>query len=320
MTIINNTGKRQAGAPLAATIGFFDGVHRGHRDVISQLQQLAAQRGLQTTVITFARHPRQVVQPGWRPQLLTTHSEKLQLLAVTGVDSIVVLDFDEAMARMTAQQFMTDILARDLGVRLLLTGYDNHFGRRTADSHEGFDDYVAYGYSVGIDVFYGFPLKTTLDGRQCCVSSSLIRQKIAEGQVEQAAECLGRRYSVSGRVVHGYQQGRRMGFPTANIVLDDNGDGALRLVPANGVYAVTATIDDDTAARPAMTNIGTRPTFDGHQRTIETNILDFNGELYGHRLTISFIRRLRDEMTFPSPDDLKKQMEQDAAQVIKITT
>ena len=291
----------------AATIGFFDGVHRGHQYLGEQLRRLAAERNLLPMVITFDRHPRQVLHADWHPRLLSTLGEKEALLRQTGIDRLEVLPFDKELAALSARDFMRQVLREQLDVRLLLTGYDNHFGHREKDSTEGFADYVRYGQELGIEVVCGQPL--IIDGTS--VSSSLVRQTLGEGRVEEAAHLLGRPYALSGTVEHGEQQGRRMGFPTANLHVAT----LEKLIPAGGVYAVRVRLDDDSRCWPGMTNIGLRPTFgEGHRQTIETHLFGFTGDLYGRCITLSFVRRLRDEQHFSSPEALARQMAIDAEQ------
>ena len=294
---------------FAATVGFFDGVHRGHRYLIDQLKDEAARHGLKSMVITFDRHPRQVLCPDWQPQLLTTLEEKQLLLSTTGVDSITVLPFTPDLAQLTARRFISEVLAAQLGVKLLLTGYDNHFGHRTADSKEGFHEYVDYGREAGVEVVKAMPLAAhENDFGQACVSSSFVRRLLCEGMVEQAAECLGRQYSISGTVVHGHEQGRLMGFPTANMQVLP----ATRLIPLGGVYAVRVRLPHSTEELPAVTNIGTRPTFgSAQQQTVETYIPDFSADLYGQTISISFVARLRSERKFSSTAELARQMAMD---------
>ena len=270
---------------------------------------------MKSMAITFDRHPREVVQKGWQPQLLTTLDEKCALLTKTGVDMLVVLSFDEAMAALTARQFMEEVLSYRLGVELLLTGYDNRFGH---DRKETFTDYVAYGQELGIEVVCAQPLRTNGTAAQITqqtrrggmvertFSSSLVRRLLAEGDVKTAAECLGRHYSIGGHVVHGEHKGHGLGFPTANLLPDE----PLKLIPARGAYAVEALLPDGTR-RHAMTNIGTRPTFHGEQQTLETHIFNFTQDIYDQSLTLAFIARLRDEMTFPSPEALSSQLAKD---------
>lgn len=279
----------------AATIGFFDGVHLGHQFLLGQLQRMADAGGQQTMAITFDRHPRQVVQTGWQPQLLTTLDEKIALLAETGIDALVVLDFDGAMAALTARQFMADVLRDRLHVELLLTGYDNRFGH---DRTESFVDYERYGRELGVKVVCAEPLGT--------FSSSLVRRLLDGGDVAGAAQCLGRNYSICGHVVHGEQNGHVLGFPTANLMPDS----PLKLIPAKGAYAVVATLADGTC-HFGMTNIGMRPTFHGEQLTLETNVFEPVGDIYGQPLRIDFVARLRDEQPFPSQEALAAQLSQD---------
>lgn len=301
------TASLTAQRSFAATIGFFDGVHLGHQSVISQLRAAAQKRGLQSMVITFERHPRQVLQSEWQPLLLTSLEEKKELLVRTGIDKLVVLRFDRAMSQLSSREFMERVLKHELGVSLLLTGYDNRFGHdRTAT----FDDYVAYGRELGIEVICGQP--TDVAGQR--VSSSLVRSLLSEGNVDLAAQCLGRPYQLTGQVGHGEQIGRQLGFPTANIIVSKGN----RLVPAPGVYAVCLSIKGDDTLLQGMMNIGTRPTFHGNQLTLEANIFDFNGDLYGQYLNVFFIERLRNEQTFSSAEALMEQMEHDAVQAREI--
>lgn len=286
--------------PYAATIGFFDGVHMGHRFLIGQLHETARERGLQSMVITFERHPRQVVQSHWQPQLLSSLDERIRLLSTLPIDVLVVLPFDEAMARLSAREFMDSVLREKLGVKTLLTGYDNRFGH---DRTEGFADYQRYGQELGIEVTAGRPC----DVDEQRVSSSLVRRLLLSGDVCEAARCLGRPYELSGRVVHGEQIGRQLGYPTANLQLDD----AHRLIPATGVYAVDVILENNDRVYRGMMNIGTRPTFEGHRQTLETHIFDFNGDLYDQRLSIRLLRRLRSERPFETADLLRRQMAQD---------
>ncbi len=299
-TIFYPTSHEVVEGHYATTIGFFDGVHRGHRFLIGQLKEKAREKGFGTMVITFERHPRQVLQSDWQPQLLTSLTERIEQLGSTGIDQLVVLRFDKTMAALTAHQFMQQVLFQDLHARMLLTGYDNRFGH---DRSESFSDYVCYGKEIGIEVLDCTPY----DVGECRVSSSLIRRLLTEGDVRQAAICLDRPYTLTGTVVHGKQIGRTLGYPTANILLED----VHRQVPANGVYAVLVKIDDEDRLYRGMMNIGTRPTFEGHRQTLEANIFDFNEDIYGRKITVTFLDHLREERHFDSPDELKKQMEYD---------
>ena len=276
---------------FAATIGMFDGVHRGHQFVIRQLVEQARQHDLQPLVITFDRSPRQ-------EQVLKPLDEKLRLIREMGIDHIEVLRFTPELKNLSARQFMEQELCGRLGVRLLLTGYDNRFGH---NREEGFDDYVRYGQELGIDV-QGMPAEGS-------VSSSHIRQLLTEGLVENASECLGHHYTIRGHVEHGEHIGTGLGFPTANLVPDD----ALQLIPAAGAYAVSVRLShpDGSTFHKGMMNIGTRPTFGGHETTLEVHILNHHEDLYGQSLSVAFVSRLREERRFDSAEALVRQLQQD---------
>lgn len=286
--------------PCVATIGFFDGVHRGHQYLIRQVVETARRDGLVASVITFSRHPRQVLQSAYVPQLLTTTDQKLQLLSHTGADQAVVLDFDAEMASLSARDFMDRVLRSRLSVSRLVIGYDHHFGRGRAD---GFDDYVRYGHELGIEVVRSDAL--VADGVQ--VSSSVVRRCLLQGQIEQATHCLGHPYVLAGHVVGGFRKGRELGFPTANIDISSSG----LLVPSPGVYAVRVRIEGSVAARPAMMNIGVRPTFGGTSLSLEVHILDFSDNLYNRQIQVAFVSRIREERRFDSPHQLVEQLRED---------
>ena len=291
-----------------ATIGFFDGVHRGHCSLLSQVVRQAAQRNRQSTVVTFDIHPRQLVNPDFQPLLLTTLDEKLQLLSRQGIDRVAVLHFDEQMASLSARDFMSVVLSRQLNVDTLVLGYDSRFGHgRTA----GFADYEAYGRSMGIDVLRATPLLSD-DGTP--VSSSLVRNLLLSGNIAQANDALGRRYSLTGNVVEGFHEGRRLGFPTANLALADR----QRLVPGRGVYAVWAELTGYSEPMPAMMNIGTRPTYNGSSQTLEVHIIGYEGDLYGLDITVTFAERIRSEQPFDSPSALASQLQLDRKACIRI--
>lgn len=296
--------------PCVATIGFFDGVHLGHRHIINKVVETARRENLLSTVVTFDRHPRQVLCPDWHPQLLSTLKEKTELLSQTGIDQLVVLSFDESMAALSAYDFMDKVLLQQLGVKILVTGYDNHFGHRQAGITEGFDDYVRYGHEMGMKVLQGDPF----DAGAVRVSSSKVRNLLMEGRVELATECLGRPYILTGTVVSGEHIGTGMGYPTANLQLTD----ANKLIPAAGAYAVSVFTEGSFTPKFGMMNIGSRPTFGGTHQTLEVHILHFADNVYNQQLTVSFISRLRSEMKFESREALMNQLETDACQAEKI--
>lgn len=292
---------------LVATIGFFDGVHRGHRFLIDRVIEEAQRSGMSSAVITFDRHPREVLQTDYQPDLLSTLDEKLLLLSKTHVDNTVVLHFDASLAALTAHDFMRDVLQGQLKVRKLIIGYDNRFGHNRS---EGFDDYVRYGKELGIEVIRADAFLPD-DVR---VSSSVIRTCLREGRVEDANRLLGYDYTIESRIVSGYQNGRKMGFPTANLDVTR----CQQLLPASGVYAVLVRLKDSVGWMRGMMNIGHRPTFNGTSTSMEVNLFNFSGDLYGQELLVSFISKIRDERKFDSIDTLAEQLQHDKVQINKL--
>lgn len=292
---------------LVATIGFFDGVHRGHRFLIDRVIEEAQRSGMSSAVITFDRHPREVLQTDYQPDLLSTLDEKLLLLSKTHVDNTVVLHFDASLAALTAHDFMRDVLQGQLKVRKLIIGYDNRFGH---NSSEGFDDYVRYGKELGIEVIRADAFLPD-DVR---VSSSVIRTCLREGRVEDANRLLGYDYTIESRIVSGYQNGRKMGFPTANLDVTR----CQQLLPASGVYAVLVRLKDSVGWKRGMMNIGHRPTFNGTTTSMEVNLFNFSGDLYGQELLVSFISKIRDEHKFDSIEALAEQLQHDKVQINKL--
>lgn len=297
MQVIHNIPTTQP-APCVATIGFFDGVHQGHRFLIEQVKKVAAERGLCSALITFPVHPRKVMNADYRPELLTTLDEKEVLLSGLGVDYCMMLDFTPDISHLTAREFMTDILRNRYHVECLVIGYDHRFGHNRS---EGFEDYCRYGEAIGMEV---------VRARACTfndihISSSAIRNYLHQGEVAKATSCLGYEYFLNGTVVSGYQVGRKIGFPTANLQVTDPD----KLVPADGVYAVYATVEGQRYK--GMLNIGHRPTLDNGAKSIEVNILHFNSDIYGKPLRLSFVQYLRPELKFDTIDELIVQMRKD---------
>jgi len=305
---------------MIATTGFFDGVHLGHRLVTERLVSLAHERGDESLVITFWPHPRAVLQDGARElRLLNSLEEKKELLRGLGVDRVEVLDFSRSFAALTAEQYLRDVLQHRFGVTTLLVGYDNRLGSDRLTARE----LRPIAASLDIELLELPPLsfrpgETPLSFRPSEaplsfrpseargeISSTVIRKSLEQGLVQAAAEMLGYGYSLTGAVVAGNHLGRTIGFPTANMRLYE----PLKLIPARGVYAVEAEVLGETYR--AMTNIGTRPTVGGTYTTVETHILDFDEDIYGLPLKITFLRRIRDEIHFPSLDGLKAQLAKD---------
>ncbi len=292
--------------PCVATIGFFDGVHRGHCFLIDQVKELAAERGLSTCLISFPVHPRKVMQADYQPQLLSTFAEKRTRLLRTGVDRCVMLPFTRELSELSAYDFMKGVLRNQLNVRILVVGYDHRFGHNRA---EGFADYVRYGEELGMAVMQA--RACVVDGIN--VSSSVIRRYLLQGDVQSANKCLGYGYQLEGMVASGYRVGRKLGFPTANVIESDPD----KLIPANGVYAVWAKLDGKVYK--GMLNIGICPTV-GHdnKRTIEVHILHFSEDIYQRNLQLEFVERIRDERRFDNLSELSAQLALDAEQVDKL--
>ncbi len=300
------------------TTGFFDGVHLGHRHVLETVVSAARERGEEAVVVTFWPHPRTVLQQDARDfRLLSSMEEKKELLHACGIDRVEVLPFDRSFAAMTAADYLS--LLRDrFGATLVVMGYDNRIGSdmKTALELEGYG--VPNPSSLPTPLRSVGPLPNPYPSNSSdptchserseespVISSTQIRKALGEGRVEDANAMLGYRYGLYGVVVSGNQMGRTIGFPTANMQLYE----PLKLVPANGVYAVEVEVHGRTLK--GMCNIGLRPTVGGTTRTIETHILDFSEDIYGLPLRIRFLRRIRDERKFPSLDALKSQLHQD---------
>ena len=295
MDIINMTRETRLQSPCIAAIGMFDGVHRGHQYLLGQLTAEARRRNLSAVVITFALPPRQILT-GKHSPMLTPLDEKLALLEQTGVDRVVVLPFDKQMARLTSRQFMAQVL-KPLFVSQLIVGYDNRFG---SDRDATFADYAAYGQEVGIAVKQCEAWNHELHEPTASLpppSSSAVRRLLAEGRADEAATLLGRPYTLWGKVVEGQHEGRKIGFPTANIDVEPS-----KFIPKAGAYAAR------TGNRLGMLNIGTRPTYNGEQQTTELHIFDYSGNLYGSQISVELLWRLRDEQRFSSPEALRRQL------------
>lgn len=283
---------------VMATIGFFDGVHLGHRFLIDEVKAAAAQRGLPSAVITFPTHPRSVLQQAYQPRLLNSFADKLRLLATTGVDYCIVLDFTEALSQLSAEAFLR-ILATQWRVKGLVIGYDHRFGH---DRRDGFEQYVEYGQRWGIEILKA----AAFDAGHTAVSSSEIRRLVQEGKVERAAQLLTYAYHISGRIVSGYKVGRTLGFHTANIQPDD----PMQLLPGIGVYAVWVEVAGQRYK--GMLYIGSRPTLDnGTQLSIEVHILHFSGDIYNDPIRVSFAHFVRGDEKFDSLEALKAQLMRD---------
>ncbi len=281
------------------TIGTFDGVHIGHKTILKEIVDHAKEVQGESILLTFEPHPRKVIFPDKPLQLLTPLEEKLELVKATGVDHIVVVPFTKAFANLTAEEYISDFLVKQFKPHSIVIGYDHQFGNdRKGDINLLKQLSEQYRYKV-----YEISAQLIHDA---AVSSTKVRKAVSSGDMTEAANMLGRPYSLTGEVVKGAQLGNTIGFPTANI----HPNSSEQILPANGVYAIKAIYKDDVYN--AMLNIGVRPTVSNELSLhIEANIFDFDQDIYGEQLTIQFITRLRDEEKFPSIDHLKQQLGKD---------
>jgi riboflavin kinase/FMN adenylyltransferase len=280
-------------------VGTFDGVHRGHRDVLDRLATRAAALDLRSVLVTFEPHPLEVVNAAAAPLLLTVGEEKREVLAESGIDYLAVVPFTPALARFSAEEFVSRVLRARFRMKHLLMGYDHGFGRNREGDVEVLQ---ALGARDGFRVEVIPPVSVD-DGRP--ISSTSIRRAIASGDLEGAARALGRRYSVGGRVVPGAARGRGLGFPTINVALP----GARKLLPPEGVYAVR--VQTPGGAHDGMLNLGARPTFGDDTIGIEAHLFDASGDWYGAWVRVDFIARLRDTRKFESVEALVEQLRRD---------
>ena len=288
-----------------ATVGFFDGVHRGHRYLIERMKEQALLAGLKTAIVTFPVHPRKVLQQDYQPKLLNSYEERLRHLTSTGIDYCYILPFTREFSEITACDFIQQILRKQLKIKELLIGYDHKFGKGRTDTCE---QYVAYGQACGMRVRQIEKLTET-DGQH--LSSTAIRRMLMEGKIREARAVLSYAYTLEGEVIHGNHLGRTIGFPTANLDLNDKE----KILPREGVYAVDVEVEGQSYK--GMTYIGKRPTIasNGEQR-VEVNIFDFDKDIYGEQLRIEFTDFLRPDIRFDNLDQLKTQLAQDRCDAI----
>ncbi len=280
------------------TVGTFDGVHRGHRAVLREIEDRARESGLRSVLVTFDRHPLTVVRPEDAPPLLTTPDEKKEILAQSGLDHVAFLPFTRSLSLYEPEEFVELVLVDRFRVRELVIGYDHGFGHgRTG----GVDTLRRSGRRHGFDV--DVVGEVTLAGSS--VSSTRLREAVREGRMEEAARGLGRPYSVRGPVVHGLGRGRDLGFPTANLKAPEG----LKLLPRSGIYAVRASLQSEI--RQGLVHLGPRPTFAGSPPSLELYLLDFDRDIYGETVRVDFLARLRDVLPFGSAEELVEQMQED---------
>lgn len=294
--------------PRIATVGVFDGLHRGHRALLDSLILEGERRGLTPCVFTFDRHPLALISPDRTPAPLMTLEDKIKALKGYGIGYVEVLHFDDNLRALTAAGFMTRL--RDVyNVAVLLMGFNHRFG---CDRISNPEEYTALGRSLGIEVIHA----RELSDADIRVSSSAIRNAIADGDIASANRMLGHPFSISGRVIGGKQIGRTIGYPTANLQRSDNS----LLLPPKGVYAVDVILPDGQRCR-GMLNIGVRPTVDSSSvpaPSIEVHVIDWSGDLYGQEITLELLSRLRDEQRFDSLDALRRQLSEDRTRALGI--
>ncbi|OGO39342.1 MAG: riboflavin biosynthesis protein RibF [Chloroflexi bacterium RBG_16_57_8] len=278
---------------MVLTIGVFDGVHLGHKHLLSRLKELAREHRALSCVVTFRRHPQELLAPEASLPYLTSLEQKINLIKAEGVDAVVALTFDEELAGLSARQFIV-LLKKHLRMRALLIGSDFALGKDREGSPE---ELQRIGRDMGFPVTVVPPLRIADE----VVSSTAVRQALAAGDMSRVVRLTGRPYSIKGTVVAGTGLGRQLGFPTANLKID-----ARCAIPADGVYATFTRMD--ARAYESVTSIGLRPTFSGKERTVETYVLDFEGDVYGRDVTIDIIERLREEKKFASAGELKRQI------------
>lgn len=296
-------GKETSDLSFIATVGFFDGVHIGHRHLIDQIKREAARRGLPSAVITFPVHPRKVLQTDYQPALLCGFDEKIEQLATTGIDYCISLPFTVELSQLSAKEFMQKVLKEKLRVDTLFVGYDHRFGR---DREDSYSEYRQYGKELGMHVILATELQIGDDD----VSSSEIRRLLKGGKIKEANELLSYNYRLSGKIVEGYQVGRTIGYPTANMRVWER----YKVVPELGVYAVMVHLRD--LIYPGMLYIGRRPTLHtDNEISVEVNLFDFNGNLYNQSMSVEFIDFIRPDRKFDTKEELVAQIHQDKESV-----
>lgn len=304
MKVFHGLESYQATAPVVLTIGSFDGVHLGHQELIATLKQRAAEIGGKSAILTFSPHPRIALNKDKdQLRLLSNDQEKEALLAAFGLDILFFVPFDATFYQQTAEAFLNNVLLKQIGAKHLVIGYDHRFGLNRAGDIHFLRAESKRQASFTVEEIN----QQTID--ELTVSSSKIRLSIESGDVGLANKLLGYTYALTGTIVQGDQIGRKLGYPTANLVTGD----PYKQLPGAGVYATKASIEG--REWPAMTYIGHRPTIAGQTNNVETNVLDFSGDLYDSTLTIKFITHIRADLKFESLEELRKQIEIDERKV-----
>lgn len=298
--------KNVEGLSFVGTLGFFDGVHLGHRHLIEQVKREALLRKLSSAVITFPVHPRKVLQADYQPSLLSGYDEKLTLLGETGIDYCISIPFTIDLSQLNAKDFIRDILHQRLGLNTLIVGYDHRFGH---NREEGYQEYKRYGEEIGMSVLSSTEYRYNDDRK---ISSSRIRGLLNKGNIKEANQLLSYNYTLSGKIVEGFQVGRTIGYPTANMQVWER----YKVVPALGVYAVLVHLHE--IVYQGMLYIGKRPTLhEDSDISVEVNLFDFEGNLYNQSLTVEFIDFIRSDVKFNTKEELVNRIHQDKEDVKK---
>ena len=285
------------------TVGNFDGVHLGHRAIFKKISQAAAELGGVSVVVTFAPHPLKVLAPERDFRLITTYAEKERLIAESGIDVLVIVPFSREFSDIPAEKFVRDILVGSIGMKSLVVGFDYVFGRNRKGN-------VNLLRKLGEEIGFSVEVLDQVGNDETGFSSSMVREMISTGDVRGVVPLLGRYFSVGGEVVHGFHRGKQLGFPTANIEVEED------LLPKPGVYAVK--VEGDGWVRDGACNIGNNPTFYGSRVTVEVHLLDFDADLYGSSLRIYFVERVRDEREFPDIFSLQEAIRNDVSRCREI--
>ena len=298
MNIYNNLSNYKPTNKSVLTLGTFDGVHLGHLRLLKKIVDDSKKERLESIVLTFFPHPRMVLQNDSELKLLNTIEEKAELLENSGIDNLIVHPFDQEFSRLSAEEFVKEILVEKLNIKKIVIGYDHRFGRnRTAT----IEDLIEFGKTYDFEV----EQISAEEINDVTISSTKIRNSLKNGDIKQANKFLGYNYTLSGIVVSGKKIGRTIGFPTANLKINED----YKLIPKDGVYIVSSVINNTTVY--GMMNIGKNPTFSENENSLEVYFFNLNKDLYGLSLTISFIDRIRDEIKFKSIEELKNQIEID---------
>ena len=306
MRVYNKIDEFTAVNNAVVTIGTFDGVHLGHRKIISGIKELAESTGGETVILTFFPHPRMILHPEDESlKLITTIAEKAELMERIGVDHLIITPFSRDFSNQSAESYIRDVLVNKIGTKKIVIGYDHRFGK---DRQGGFEDLQRLSPVYGFDVVE-IPEQ---DINEVAISSTRIRNALLSGDIHLANAFLGYPFFITGKVVRGDQIGRQLGYPTANIVVEEK----YKLIPCDGIFAVTVIIADQKYK--GMAYIGSRPTVNGLTRNIEVNIFDFNEEIYNQTIRMEFHHYIRGDVKFSSLDELKIQLAQDKVDVLKV--